>query len=276
LLYGESHSPGAYSLPFAGGPTDGVTNRVLGQWDTEDLKNGPHTLLLRVTNVDGNVYESTVYIMVANEVATPAYTATPTPTSTSDVANFAGTWLTNFSRVNLAQSYDQVTGSYTRYGETAPVSLSGTVVGDVLTGVVVDGEQRSTFRFILSSNKSTIDGEWNGWHGSHQWCGVRSGPLPDGCGFSGRWWLFWAEMPPDAYADLVQTGDYVEGSYSNGSIDGFVSGWQLDGNWYTGNQGYFTWWLVDLSTNEFVGNWDDTRPWCGSRDGFQPETCLRR
>jgi hypothetical protein len=268
LQYGESHTPQAYSTPFAGGPTTGITNGILGQWDTSGLKNGPHTLLLRVMDTTGNVYESIVYLTVVNQSATP----TPTPV----VANFAGAWSTNFAQVNLSQSADQVTGNYVRYGETTAVSLSGNVIGNVLTGVAIDGDQRSPFRFVMDGNNRAFDGEWSGWGGSHQWCGVRSGPLPDGCGFSGHWWLFGAEMPINAYADLVQTGNYVQGAYSNGSIDGFVSGWRLDGTWYTGNRGNFTWWLVNLSTDAFAGNWNDTQPWCGSRTGKQPVPCLRQ
>lgn len=268
LQYGESHAPQAYSTPFAGGPTTGITNGVLGQWDTTGLKNGPHTLLLRVMDTTGNVYESTVYLMVVNQSATP----TPTPV----VANFAGTWSTNFAQLNLSQSSDQVTGNYVRYGETTAVSLSGNVIGNVLTGVAVAGDQHSTFRFVMDGNNSAFDGEWRGWGGSHQWCGVRSGPLPDGCGFSGHWWLFGSAMPVNAYADLVQTGNYVQGAYSNGSVDGIVSGWRLDGTWDTGNRGEFTWWLVNLSTDAFAGNWNDTQPWCGSRNGEQPVPCLQQ
>jgi hypothetical protein len=190
--------------------------------------------------------------------------------------NFAGTWFTNFALVTINQDGTRVTGSYVRYGEGSSVSLQGTINRNVLEGYAESGSERSSLKFVLNERGNFFEGYWAGWRGEHQWCGVRSGSLPSGCGFSGRWSLYGEAMPTNAWADLVQTGDRVAGSYSNGTVEGKVKAWSLAGKWDTGNQGTFTWWFVDLKTDQFRGNWDGDQQWCGSRRGGMPDPCLQQ
>ncbi len=82
LQYGISHSPGAFSLPFVGPVATPVEEGVLGQWDTRELLNGPHTLRLLVRDRFGNEYESRVRVTVLNPTPTPEPTPTHTPTWT--------------------------------------------------------------------------------------------------------------------------------------------------------------------------------------------------
>ncbi len=78
LQYGISHDPGAFSAAVWGPIGQPSTGGILGQWDTQTLTNGPHSLRLLVRDSFGNSYESRVRLVVDNLEATP----TPTPTST--------------------------------------------------------------------------------------------------------------------------------------------------------------------------------------------------
>lgn len=78
LQYGISHDPGAFSSAVWGPIGQPSTGGILGQWDTQILSNGPHTLRLVVRDSFGNSYESRVRLFVDN----PQPTATPEPTLT--------------------------------------------------------------------------------------------------------------------------------------------------------------------------------------------------
>ena len=83
LQYGESHDPGAFSQPIYGPANAPVVNGQLGQWDTTQLKSGPHTLRLLVRDNKGAQYEARVRVFVENNAApTPEQ---PTPTWTPEV-----------------------------------------------------------------------------------------------------------------------------------------------------------------------------------------------
>ena len=83
LQYGESHDPGAFSPPIYGPANAPVVNGQLGQWDTTQLKSGPHTLRLLVRDTKGGQYEARVRVFVENNAApTPEQ---PTPTWTPEV-----------------------------------------------------------------------------------------------------------------------------------------------------------------------------------------------
>jgi hypothetical protein len=87
--------------------------------------------------------------------------------------------------MTLTQANNQVSGSYTRYGRQVPTVLTGVVTGQTLTGA---NEINTRFSFTLRADGQSFDGYWIGRDGqARQWCGVRSGPLPAGCGFSGSW-----------------------------------------------------------------------------------------
>lgn len=79
LQYGESHDPGAFSLPVSGPSAGPVVDGVLGQWDTGALAEGPHTLRLLVRDAIGAQYETRVRLFVAQPAPTAEPTATETP-----------------------------------------------------------------------------------------------------------------------------------------------------------------------------------------------------
>ena len=78
LQYGISHDPGAFSAAIWGPIGQPSTGGILGQWDTQTLTNGAHTLRLLVRDSFGNSYESRVRLLVENPE--PTMTATPTDT----------------------------------------------------------------------------------------------------------------------------------------------------------------------------------------------------
>jgi hypothetical protein len=83
LQYGESHEPGAFSPPIYGPVGSPVVNGELGQWDTTQLQNGPHTLRLLVRDNKGAQYEARVRLFVENNAPTP--TLEPSPTWTPEI-----------------------------------------------------------------------------------------------------------------------------------------------------------------------------------------------
>jgi len=82
LQYGISHDPGAFSAAIWGPVDQPSGGGVLGQWDTQSLANGPHTLRLVVRDTFGNSYERRVRVEVENPEATATTTATPAITPT--------------------------------------------------------------------------------------------------------------------------------------------------------------------------------------------------
>ena len=78
LQYGVSHDPGAFSPPFAsmGAP---VLDGLLGEWDTRNLGEGPHTIRLVVHGENNTIYEQRIRIFVAAATPTPPPTLTWTP-----------------------------------------------------------------------------------------------------------------------------------------------------------------------------------------------------
>jgi hypothetical protein len=181
--------------------------------------------------------------------------------------------------MSLTQNGSVVTGNYRRYDEAVNKTFNGTVVG---TGGVpklngyYEGIPSQTAVFNLNTAGSGFDGHWGT---TNQWCGVRSGALPAGCGWSGKWNLGGA----GTVANLVQNGANVTGTYVNGNT-GTVSGnlteyaWNLKGNWsINGLTGPFKWLSVNqaASPQKFKGNYNGTFAWCGYRDGTTaPSPCL--
>jgi hypothetical protein len=190
---------------------------------------------------------------------------------------FSGTWYTNFATVNLTQNGSTVSGNYTWYGGGYSTTINGTVKGTggvpILTGYYAGVPSNSLF-FPLNNSGSSFDGSWLS---THQWCGVRSGALPAGCGWSGKWNLGGA----GTVANLIQTGNSVTGTYvnvSNGTVSGTVSAWTLTGTWFINStSGPFKWTQVGqgLLPQKFQGNYNTTFAWCGYRDGTSaPTPCL--
>lgn len=197
--------------------------------------------------------------------------------SPAPVTSFSGTWQTNFATMRLSQTGDQVTGSYTRYSRSVPTTLSGTVRNGVLRGT---NERGTVFTFRLNSDNTSFSGEWVGNDGqSYPWCGVRSGPLPAGCGFSGTWNT---NHRTGGWVELVQTGNRVSGRYYNGSTYGMLDGtfelfgttqiYSVAGSYQANNnandRGFIRFKLPDLDSSHFEGCWrntvnDNDGNWCG-------------
>ncbi|MEZ4673512.1 MAG: penicillin-binding transpeptidase domain-containing protein [Caldilineaceae bacterium] len=79
LQYGISHDPGAFSAPFWGPVDTPVIDGVLGQWDTSNLAEGPHTLRLVIRDEAGVERDTRVRLFVMQ----PTPTAPPLePTAT--------------------------------------------------------------------------------------------------------------------------------------------------------------------------------------------------
>ena len=91
LRYGVTHDPGAFSEPIAGPYGSPVINSVLGQWETRDLADGPHTLRLLVYRDNGTSYAADVRLFVNNEAPTPLPPPTPTWTATAAPLEIAPT-----------------------------------------------------------------------------------------------------------------------------------------------------------------------------------------
>lgn len=79
LQYGVSHDPGAFSPPVIGPFGAPVLDGFLGEWDTRDLSEGPHTLRLVVYDNFGGGYERRVRVFVAPATPTPFPSETWTP-----------------------------------------------------------------------------------------------------------------------------------------------------------------------------------------------------
>jgi hypothetical protein len=192
---------------------------------------------------------------------------------------YSGNWSTNFAQMNLVQNGATITGTYRRYDESVDKAFNGTVAGNggipQLNGYY-EGVPSQTAVFNINAGGSGFDGRWGT---VNQWCGVRSGALPAGCGWSGKWNL----GGTGTVANLVQTGAVVTGTYvnvSNGTISGnlLTEAWTLRGSWsINGGTGTFKWAQVGLGTvpQKFQGNWNNTNPWCGYRDGTTaPSPCF--
>lgn len=216
--------------------------------------------------------------------ATPSLTPTPTvtltPTATTPaIAHFDGIWSTNIATLNLTQDGDRVTGSVQGYGGNWNTYVNGVVRNNVL-----EFDKSSIFgaiSFVMSSDGSSFKSNDEGL----SWCGVRTGSLPRGCGFSGKWYLKdnSSAIPSGSYAELIQSGINVTGTiYSgDGSAIDSITGTVYWGKGYGlyGKGGHaidaFTWW-VDYQGATFNG-FSDTNTdmkWCGWRDtASQPVSC---
>lgn len=191
---------------------------------------------------------------------------------------FSGSWSTNFASMSLTQNAGSVTGSYTQYSSGGSIAINGTIDGGggvpTLNGYW-GSSPSNTLNFYLNSAGNGFDGKWGT---NHQWCGVRSGNLPDGCGWSGDWVLSGAGTS----AHLTQNGNSVSGSYvngSNGTVSGTIGGgaWTLNGTWHIGvGSGSFRWVQVNQGTTpqQFRGHYGTNTPWCGYRSGGSvPSPC---
>lgn len=245
----------------------------------------------------------------ADPLPTPQLAAQldPTPTKTGDadtqppvqavepgvVSRFEGTWYTNFAEIHLQQSGNQVTGKYQWYGDNRWWDIQGTVADNVLSGHYMSNSS-TEFVFAMNDEGSYFEGHWLAQSSGRkiQWCGTKSGPLPEDCGFSGKW-LARSDYCADrqATAHLVQEGRIVRGTFENGkangtgTINGVIGGFGSETHYSTqgsfrmdadGFQSDFRWNLVDLENRQFTGWWSNSQgqhPWCGWREGESAPSC---
>lgn len=191
-------------------------------------------------------------------------------------ADFSGTWQTNFAVVTLQQVGNQVSGTYQGHGLVGNYQISGNVEGKVLEGHFKGGTT-NLFRFVISDGMNSFDGFWSD-DGviSHQWCRVRTGVLPDGCGYSGRWGFSSPLAASDAYVVINQSGTQIDGSlFFNSShschLSGAFKGANIEGvcSFEDGSGYTFKWRRVGNDFTQFQGilisngNVEDA---CGWRD----------
>lgn len=174
--------------------------------------------------------------------------------------SFDGLWYTNFAEMNLIQSNTHVTGTYGYYNFeiTAPISgtynLNGTLTGKYGKNLL------NEFTFILSNDGQSFRGEWLYEGKVYPWCGVRSGPLPPNCGFSGVWQTNRGErLELEQEADRVagyyfydgQRGEIIDGNFEffGNCDDHSVYGTYSDNE----NNGNFRFSLVDYNNKQLQG-----------------------
>jgi hypothetical protein len=198
---------------------------------------------------------------------------TPTTPPTNTTNGFQGTWKTNIASVTLNVNGNDVTGSFKEYADTNTYALKGTLSGNVLTGYY-NNNPANVFKFQLTNGGQGFTGTWNN---TEQWCGVRSGPLPTGCGWSGTWGTNFSTLTLTQDADKV-TGSYRDYNASldvpvNASVNGIYGRPFLDGTY--GPLASNTLHLEMYGNgSSFGGSYRTTYQWCGVRSGSAlPEGC---
>ena len=130
----------------------------------------------------------------------------------------------NFATLTLSQTGATVTGTMAGYGGNFQGNVVGTVNGATLHLNLDAVVPWGTFTFYIDNN-NTLFGTGSIGLGM---CGVKTGPLPPGCGFSGKWCLTSAThiVPDNSYADLTQDGILVNGTIyaDNGRALGSITG----------------------------------------------------
>lgn len=222
-------------------------------------------------------------VPVVGDQAAPA--AASNQAAATDAADFSGPWHTNFAEMTLQQAGNTVSGGYTQYSLSSVRKFTGTVVGNTLTGT---NERGTVIRLTLSRDGQSFTGEWVGGDGrSYPWCGVRSGALLPGCGFSGDWLTNQRE---GGWVRLEQVGSEIRGRYYNGATEGDLTGqfelfgndqeYSLTGNYHgdNGDRGIIRFFLTELGNEQFQGCWQDQtsnvrQEWCGWREGQPAPPC---
>jgi hypothetical protein len=167
-------------------------------------------------------------------IATTTPTPTPPSTPTPAIADFGGAWLTNVARLSVVQEGDEVMVTVQGYGDNWNDFVPGVVEGRTIRF------EDTTFWGTFSIELSADGDSFVGLDSDLSFCGVRSGPLPLGCGFSGTWELSDSQdtLPPGNRMVLIQEGAQVKGTIygPDGGIFDTVSGevywgkgWELRG-----------------------------------------------
>jgi hypothetical protein len=178
-----------------------------------------------------------VLLLIVGGVAIWLVRPRPAPPA-APPSSFAGTWSTNFARLELKQDGAKVTGEYRLYGtDDLAVKVDGTVQERTLTGML--GSPANTkFNLKLDPGDQTFKGSWGE---NKPWCAQRNYPsaLPPDCGVSGSWMFSSGKAAMNL--DLVQAADKVTGNVNavwkigtdnkklTGDITADMHGWVLDG-----------------------------------------------
>ena len=245
-----------------------TANTLTGYWGSNTSNTFTFTLASGGTSFGGNFLGTNQWCGVKSGSG-------PLPAG----CGFSGLWNSNFAQVELAQNGPTIAGAYRNYDQTVATPINGTVNGD--NGLPIFTGNVSGVPFSLRINKPDGTGFDGHWGTNNQWCGVRnsSGPLPDGCGWSGKWNLSGA----GTVANLSQNGANVTGTFiygDTGTITGNLttSAWSLKGSWAINTlTGTFKWNMLNYGAppQKFSGNYNDTHAWCGYRDGTSaPVPCL--
>lgn len=186
-----------------------------------------------------------------------------------------------------------MTGHYHWYGDTQEWDIAGTVTDQTVQGHYMN-DATTEFVFNLATNGNYFEGYWlHRASGEHkQWCGVKSGPLPAGCGFSGAWQArsdYCFQWQPTM--EITQEGRKVSGKFDNGTrngigtVNGTIGGfgpntqYSVRGTFRMNADGYqskFRWDLVELQNHQFTGWWQNSKGqhvWCGWRSGETEPAC---
>lgn len=234
---------------------------------------GNYTGRWRLRASNGVIFGGVIVVIVVPATPTPTVTNTPVPTVSAGV--WSGKWETNCGAaacgaMQLVQSGNVVTGTFSTDG-----TIKGIVIGNRLTGTWSRGSSAGSIDWWMGGTGVKWRGNYNAVNG---WCGHRAGetdPAPCSVGtFVGDWNVLCAGC--DGAMSISQDGRTFTGLYPNGTVEGTIDGTAAVGTWRTsgGLTGPFAWYL--LNSQQFNGNYDGTKQWCGYRSGSgAPTPCLK-
>jgi hypothetical protein len=200
------------------------------------------------------------------QATTPAPTLGATPSSWED---FEGSWYTNIAVLTLQQNDSKVMGSIKGYGDYWNEAVSGNANGRILTF------DKTSFFGDLAIELSTDGNSFKSTDPKISFCGVRKGPLPTGCGFSGKWYLKANIFPEGSYMVLLQTGYKVTGKvYTNldkvwESVSGEIEwgkGWRLKGKGTNRVENFSLEMTATEKAFQVTNPGNSSSEWCGLRE----------
>lgn len=191
---------------------------------------------------------------------------TPKTDDTPVSGSWAGTWFTDYGRMELTQNGNKITGVY----GTEKYTITGTVSGSKLTGIYNEYGSLGKLEFNLAADGSSFIGifgndetpksEWSSWNGKREQdifsAYLRTLTTPSN--WSGTWETDYGTMV------LTQNGTSVTGKYGDDgayTITGTVSNNRLAGTYSEdGSVGYIEFYMME--DNQSFKGWfgDDQAP----------------
>lgn len=192
------------------------------------------------------------------------------PSMPEPLADWTGTWQTDYGVMILKQTGNSVTGSYAHQEGT----VSGIASGYTFTGTWKESDDEGTMTFTIAADGKSFTGTWvetkpspsqpASWNGQRQ-ADISAAPAPAPApvppskpqfDWSGLWRTDYGNMT------LTQVGDQITGTYESqeGKVNGTVNGNVFSGTWKeTDDEGTF---VFTLSSDErsFTGTWKETSP----------------